>query len=63
MPAGAGWLASVLDHFVEARETELKLIATNYQVYSVLGASFPVGKCFYPPVFRILSSSTQTTLA
>ena len=41
----------MLDHFVEASEKELKLIATNYQEYSVSGVSSPVGKCFYPSGF------------
>ena len=47
-PIGEDWKVCVSEELVCLPHSQLKSIAENYQVFSVHGVSFHVGKLFYP---------------
>ena len=49
IPDGEGWSVFPNGKLSEFREKGMTTMETNYQVFSVHGASFPVAKRFYPP--------------
>ena len=47
-PRGGVGSVCVSEEPSTAPKTDLEPIATNYQIFSAQGVSFPVGKLFYP---------------